>query len=132
MVRCDCGTEEERRLSHLTSGASTSCGCGVREKNTKHGQAAHRSPEYTTWVSMVQRCANSKNPRWKDYGGRGITVCAAWRESFETFLRDMGPRPTAGHSIDRVDNDGHYEPANCRWATRAEQYSNRRPKKARV
>jgi hypothetical protein len=125
-VRCDCGAEHQRRLAHLTSGASTSCGCASKERATVHGQAAVRTPEHTAWVSMNQRCSNPNNPRWKDYGGRGITVCDAWRESFEAFFRDMGARPTSNHSIDRIENERGYEPSNCRWATRSEQQRNRR------
>lgn len=133
LVHCECGTQGERRLSHLTSGASTSCGCASREKATVHGEAGNgRSPEYNAWVSLVQRCTNPNNPRWKDYGGRGVTVCQAWRESFETFLADMGKRPSPNHSIDRIDNDGDYEPANCRWATPDQQALTRRPRRARA
>lgn len=77
---------------------------------------------------MRQRCFNPKNPRFKDYGGRGISVCERWRSSFEAFLSDMGPRPPRA-SIDRVDNDGNYEPSNCRWATPAEQIQNSRKAK---
>jgi hypothetical protein len=85
------------------------------------------SPEYNSWASIVQRCTNPKNPNYSKYGGRGITVCDEWREDFATFLRDMGPRPSLRHSIDRYpDNDGPYAPDNCRWATDSQQMQNTR------
>jgi len=88
-----------------------------------------RSSEYTTWVNMRQRCGNPANGAWANYGGRGIRVCERWRASFEAFIGDMGMKPVGGGvrlSLDRVDNDGNYEPGNCRWATCGEQMSNRR------
>jgi hypothetical protein len=81
--------------------------------------------EYICWSGMRVRCSNSKRPDWKDYGGRGIAVCERWN-SFATFCADMGPRPSRAHSLDRIDNDGNYEPGNCRWATPKEQRHNRR------
>lgn len=77
------------------------------------------------WKAMIQRCTNPNDRRWKDYGGRGITVCQRWRESFEAFYADMGPRPD-GLSIDRVNNDRGYSPQNCQWATREQQARNKR------
>ena len=83
-----------------------------------------KRPEYRSWGSMIQRCTNPRNSAYGWYGGRGIKVCDAWRESFLAFLGDVGPRPSPKHSIDRIDNDGNYEPGNVRWATKIEQAQN--------
>lgn len=90
----------------------------------KHGMC--KSPEYTAWLNLKRRCTDPNHPSWKDYGGRGITVCDAWLASFAAFLGDVGQRPSPLHTIDRLDNDKGYEPGNCAWRTRREQQRNRR------
>jgi len=131
LCRCVCGVEKVLRSAVLRHGESTSCGCyrqEVRCRSKSHGCAHHanRSPEYSAWSSMVARCTNMKNPYFSNYGGRGIGVCRRWRKSFENFLADMGSRPSALHSLDRIDNSKGYGPANCRWATKREQQRNTR------
>lgn len=123
---CDCGSTVEIKGSYLREGTK-SCGCLHKEVmgNTKRIHGMCRSLEYNTWTRMKQRCHNPSNPKWSSYGGRGISVCERWRESFENFLEDMGPRPD-GYSIDRINNAADYTPLNCRWATRTEQARNTR------
>src|SRR6266496_181615 len=132
--RCDCGVTKTVQSSALIQGATKSCGCLQREMVTarkfKHGHntranGALSSRTYQSWLSMIQRCTNQNLKCYKYYGGRGITVCERWRQSFENFIEDMGERPP-GLSLERINNDGHYEPSNCKWATRAEQHRNQR------
>jgi hypothetical protein len=124
---CDCGKESIAQASDLRSGKHRSCGCLHIESITTHGCTSRNpkkvTPTYRTWLGMIQRCTNPKAQHFHRYGGRGISVCGRWR-SFENFLTDMGERP-ANRTLDRINNDAGYEPANCRWVTRKQQAQNR-------
>lgn len=124
-TECDCGEFFITLANSLLCGDTRSCGCLQREIVTIHGY--HGSPTYHSWMSMKVRCLNSHTKGYSDYGGRGISVCDHWFK-FENFLEDMGKRPP-GLTLERVNNDGNYEPGNCVWATYKEQAQNRRPKR---
>jgi hypothetical protein len=128
LCRCECGKEKSVPGFYLRRGDSTSCGCFATEllvkRSKTHGK--RHTPEWDCWSAMRQRCFNPKAKAYPDYGARGITVCDRWKDSFENFLADMGPRPGEGYSIERKDNDGNYEPGNCRWAKDIEQEHNKR------
>lgn len=115
------GSRARRRIDRLNVPPS-------KRRPPYSGGLSARSLEYARWVGMIRRCYSANNPAYKYYGGRGIAVCARWLESFPNFVADMGPRPSAKHSIDRINNDGNYEPGNCRWATASEQARNKRRK----
>jgi hypothetical protein len=129
--RCACGNTGTVAASNLRRGISRSCGCLMREavgaRNRKHGGRGTR--EYNAWQAMIQRCGNANHVAFKNYGGRGIVVCNQWISSFEAFIAHVGARPSALHSLDRIDNDRGYEPGNVRWATSSEQAKNRRAAK---
>ena len=127
--KCDCGNYKIISLTHMRSGIAKSCGCYSIEFRTKHNHAHNDNitSEYTAWSNMKSRCNNPKFKQYKDYGGRGIKVCDRWLNSFKNFIDDMGKKPGPEYSIDRYpNNDGNYEPSNCRWSTSSEQLKNRR------
>lgn len=128
LCRCSCGKVVSIAGANLLADRCRSCGCKksayIGIGHTTHGRS--KTPEHNIWCAMRQRCGNPSDNGYEYYGARGITVCERWRDSFENFYEDMGPRPSSGHSIDRINNDGNYEPSNCRWATRLVQAHNSR------
>ena len=133
LLMCSCGRHKSSPTYKLMSGELKSCGCLLREKSsqrasarsTKHGWKG--SPEYIAWSNIISRCSNPRSQAWKNYGARGISICSRWRLDFTEFIKDVGARPSALHSIDRYpDNNGNYEPGNVKWSTKSEQAKNRR------
>ena len=129
---CDCGAYTFVTVGRLQSTNTTSCGCRKKSvlgvSTTKHG--GHGTRTYRIWKSLRNRCNNTKGADYKNYGGRGIAVCSRW-DDYANFLSDMGEAPEE-LTIERVNNDGNYEPDNCKWATRLEQRHNQRPAKPRT
>ncbi len=131
LFKCDCGQDVELCIASVKSLNTSSCGCHRREtavKNSSYERNGHGktgTTEYVIWKSIKQRTSNPNNSGYRLYGARGITMSKEWSDSFEAFYKDMGPRPTSSHSVERKDNSVGYEKSNCRWATPKEQARNR-------
>lgn len=127
LCRCVCGNEKTVARDKLVNGKTVSCGCKrYRKSQPAETHGLSKRPEWVAWSAAKGRCYNPKNKRFSYYGGRGITMCDRWRDDFETFFADMGPRPSPQHSLDRIDPNGDYSPENCQWSTLDYQKRNRR------
>ncbi len=132
LCRCECGVEKVLTASHINSGITQSCGCLtngiISEKNSTHGdtRGGERTKEYRAWKAIKDRCYLKSTKAYHNYGGRGISMCHRWLESYESFLSDMGRAPLSTNSVERKDNEGNYEPSNCYWSTPPIQARNRR------
>lgn len=122
--RCSCGTVKTFESSNLKRGNAVSCGCRSARHGGIYGKG-NRHPLYMTWANMLKRCHNPTDAKYPIYGGRGIIVCDAWKD-FMVFIKEVPPKPSPELQLDRIDNNGNYEPGNVRWATRKEQGANKR------
>lgn len=133
LFQCECGKKTITYLSRVRAGRCFSCGCLnaelIKTRFIKHGKCINstRTSEYDSWLHMKDRSLNVNHVSYRHYGGRGITICNRWINSFANFYSDMGDKPTIKHTLDRINVNGNYEPSNCRWATRSQQMRNRRP-----
>ena len=129
-LRCDDGNEIEAPINRLNSGRILSCGCLRRENRFRHGDSTRDTKSPLFWHNIKERCLNPKNKGFKNYGGRGITMWPEWVNNYPAFrdhiLYSIGPRPSPKYSIDRINNEGHYEPGNLKWSTQPQQRLNAR------
>ena len=125
LCECDCGRQTAIVSCDLVGGRSKSCGCSAGLHRHGHSPKGKKTTEYSSWYAMIARCRYKQIKGHENYVDRGIKVCERWRK-FSNFLADMGPKPGKGYSIERINNDGNYDPGNCKWATQQEQLNNQR------
>ena len=124
LAKCECGNIKEYFVYNILNSHAKSCGCIKKYSSITHGKS--KDPIYRLWNDIKKRCLNVKSEAYPDYGGRGITVCERWINSFENFIADMGMKPSPDLTLERINVNGNYEPLNCKWATWIEQYWNKR------